>query len=942
LALANDGIVPELVHAISILNHFVGVDAAGNAIRFALQNRMEYRNAISCLIKAKMMEKNGHLLVDSKLIEDYQMSSPVSANGQIAATRWKGKPAFFSIGSDSDVYFTFRDPDQPAGWREEKLGLKAKLIAATWSEATGPLLFSYDDVYSKDPAYGSDSLRWIHLCWKPETESKWLVQKLAYGFDCKKLVARTLNGEVYLSCVGMDPKVQGDQPYQVSSTRFVGFSTGFRAAAILTDSLNFDFGRNAKGEVGLYILFSPRAYFQSPTACEKVFQDEGNKGTAKNQNLMMWRPKTTGTQKVFGYFAEGGTYHDAPPKYSHGNIRLVAQVLEDPSNSGLLPPVAKKITAWKKVYDTHNTTTSNHMDFSLLQPDLDAAALKDYVPLGCIGLKNMDPSAKDYPEVYALHQDHAVQGTFYDLKTEENGTIYVYSDNQEAGNKLDIWYTGNCEPDKSKGKKCTSVSHILPRYGVSGLDIGGFWARKGIDDVPTNLQNAAYCPAAQPPKKSILLFTPMSASGYFELGQRWEALNLNGHFEGLSLAVLNREGKASELFVCTADGSLCKVSEPDSKGIRQLKAVPVHKKVAFLECQVEQGNIGGYHLFGITKDRHLFQTAVATGDAPGTMLPLFEQDERVSGFDTFLDADGNCGAFSLLQQPESHAMQFLLHDGHSGNWTIQPLHASNANPVLQEIRAFSVQITALDPDDFPWANRNLRIWTEESALIKVNGKSFYAGPNDPVSMKTGQDGRCRISVPTNTLFAPVIHVHADFMDTGDEFVTISPNADLQLKLKNLERDGGLAAAKKNPLHGNPEPLFGSEQANNLDQVGKYLSESMKLLPAIDYAADLRYLRLNREIPDQPNPKTAAARKPKKFGRLSPTPNMRFGLKFENGRATFLQGEETLSPNAMAKSATEWFEGAWGDVWHFVKQAGTAIQDGFLIVIDTLTDGFVRR
>ncbi|MEY3442906.1 MAG: hypothetical protein RLZZ519_1187, partial [Bacteroidota bacterium] len=65
------------------------------------------------------MENTGHLLVDSKLIEDYQMSSPVAANGQIAATRWKGKPAYFSIGTNSDVYFTFRDPEQPSGWREE-------------------------------------------------------------------------------------------------------------------------------------------------------------------------------------------------------------------------------------------------------------------------------------------------------------------------------------------------------------------------------------------------------------------------------------------------------------------------------------------------------------------------------------------------------------------------------------------------------------------------------------------------------------------------------------------------------------------------------------------------------------------------------------------------------------------------------------------------------
>lgn len=622
------------------------------------------------------MEKNGHLLVDSKLIEDYQMSSPVSANGQIAATRWKGKPAYFSIGSNSEVYFTFRDPEQPSGWREEKLPLKAQLLAATWSEATGPLLFSYDDAYSKDPAYGSENLRWIHLHWKPESESEWLVQKWAYAFDCKKLVARSLNGEIYLSNAGMDPKVQGDQPYQVSSTKFSGSTTGFRAKSILTDSLNFDFGRNAMGEAGLYILFSPRAYFQPPSSFEKVFEDRGNKGTKSGVNLMVWKPTETGKiRKCFGHYAENGGYHDTPKNYNASNIRIVAQVLEDPSNSALMPPVAKRITAWKQAYTTEGTGTENSRnDFSLHQPDLDADEFKAYVALGCIGIQKEKSLTKDdYREIYALHRNYATQGVFY-------------ADNFERNNEIDLWYTDDC----GGNKKCASVSHIRPRDGQQGFDIGGFWAREGISKVLEKEKDAAFCPAKQPISNSIVLFKPLNSDGYLSDVVGWEYEGIKPSFRGIGLAVLNRGGKASQLFVCTADGSLCKVSEPDSKGLRQLTAVPVHKKVAFLDCRVEQGNNGGYHLFGITKDRHLFQTAVAKGEAPLTMLPLFEQDQRVSGFDTILDADGNCCAFSLLQQPESHAMQFLLHDGHSGNLTIQPLHASNAKPVLQEIRAFSV------------------------------------------------------------------------------------------------------------------------------------------------------------------------------------------------------------------------------------------------------------
>ncbi|MEY3441895.1 MAG: hypothetical protein RLZZ519_176, partial [Bacteroidota bacterium] len=796
---------------------------------------------------------------------------------------------------------------------------------ATWSETYGPVLFGYH----KD----ADNDFRILILHRREDSLSWSKSRFEEKSTCHRLLARNIDGKVYLAKAVTDPTIRDEQPFQVSTAIFSKGQTQFDPSSLLVDSLNFDFGRNAKKEPGLYVLFSPRAYFQTPSSFVKVFQDTGNKGTKKGQNIMMWKPETNGAQKLFGYYAEGGGYHDGPPKYDAGNIRLAARVLEDPSNSGLVPPVAKKITAWKKVYDTHGTDTSDYMDFSLLQPDLSNSNFKDYYPLGCIGLKNMDPRPEHYPEIYCLHRDHAVKGTFYDLTSGENETLYA--DNREEGNKLGIWYTGDC----GGKKKCTSVSHIRPGDGQKGFDIGAFWAREGIDDVNDDDLKAAFCPATQPISNSLILFKRLNVSGFLDGGAPWEFERITRAFQGIALAVLNRAGQASQIFVCTADGAICKVSEPDSKGLRQLTAVPVHEKVDFIACQVEQGNNGGYHIFGTTPDHHLFQSAVAKGEMLGTMLPLFEQEERVSGFDTFVDADDNCGAFCLLQIKDAPpSLKFLLHDGHSGNWTIQPLHASNLQPQLQEIRTYSVQVTVLDPNDFPWANRSLRIWTEESAMIKVNGISHYAGPDFPVTVKSAQDGRCRISIPTNTLFAPVLHVHADFMDDEKEFLTISPNADVQLKLKNLERDGGLSAAMKNPLHGNPEPLFGADKASNLDQVSQYLSKSMQLLPDLDYAADLRYLRLNREIPDQPNPKTAARSKPKTFGRLAPPPNMRFGLKIENGRATFLSGDEALAPHAMAKSVSESFMGAWGDVWHFVKQAGTAIQEGFSIVIETLADG----
>ncbi|MFN8393633.1 MAG: hypothetical protein U0176_03065 [Bacteroidia bacterium] len=56
------------------------------------------------------MQNHPHLLVDCKLIEDYQMSGPIDGHAHIASTTFQGKPAQFSI-TGGDVYFTYRSAD---------------------------------------------------------------------------------------------------------------------------------------------------------------------------------------------------------------------------------------------------------------------------------------------------------------------------------------------------------------------------------------------------------------------------------------------------------------------------------------------------------------------------------------------------------------------------------------------------------------------------------------------------------------------------------------------------------------------------------------------------------------------------------------------------------------------------------------------------------------
>ncbi|MFN8393637.1 MAG: hypothetical protein U0176_03085 [Bacteroidia bacterium] len=107
------------------------------------------------------------------------------------------------------------------------------------------------------------------------------------------------------------------------------------------------------------------------------------------------------------------------------------------------------------------------------------------------------------------------------------------------------------------------------------------------------------------------------------------------------------------------------------------------------------------------------------------------------------------------------------------------------------------------------------------------------------------------------------------------------------------------------------------------------------MPHADYEADLKYLRWNREQPARPK---QSGPKPKTLARIAPAGTRHFGFRLTQGKASYLAYTPAMAATqqqALMKTSGNWFTGAWGDAWNFIKQAGTAIADGFEIVVTTL-------
>lgn len=352
------------------------------------------------------MSANPRILVDSKLIEDHQMSSALTGDTQVAATHFEGQPAYFSIGTAEDVYFTRRDPASSSGWVQEKLELKAKLITAAVESQVGTVLLCVE----ADHKTGS-----IHVRFRKQAAEPWSEMSLPFtlGDQIKKIRLKSVRGRLYVMVIYQKSPEDETYPYRLTFAPFNFASTVFADSGTRIDGLNADFGVDSSGTPGLYVMFSPQIYWRAqkdPDKYARQFYDSGNKGTINGQNVTVWNAKSDDGGILPGFLAD--RVHAKKPAFNAGLEPLrLAYPLNDPSGSNELPPLTIIINSWKKVYDTHGTGTSDHQDFSFLQPVVPKEA-PDYVALGCVGVKDMDPKLTDFlKETCAIHKDFAVPGS---------------------------------------------------------------------------------------------------------------------------------------------------------------------------------------------------------------------------------------------------------------------------------------------------------------------------------------------------------------------------------------------------------------------------------------------------------------------------------------------------------------------------------------------------
>lgn len=864
------------------------------------------------------MNSATHLLVDCKLIQDYQMTSELKADAQVVATHFEGAPAYLSKDTEGAAYFTHRDPTSSSGWARQYLGYAPSHIAAAHHEAKGTVLLC---VMQPDSANGSPIVRVMS---RKRASEAWLTESFEFipGTTIAKVRLKNVRGTLYCMFIYQLAAEDETFPYRMAFAEFKDRQTSFKDhSGHAIDSLNADIGVGPNGDVGAYVLFSPQIYWRplaTADSYKRQFDDKHHHG-ADHHNLTVWQPQPPNGALAPGFLAQAG--HLGSPNFTHPqDTPMMAYPLDDPS--GTMEPLLKLVTKWIKVYDTHGTTTDT--PFSLLRPRVEGV----YRALGCVGVNSADPILDNISYgTYAIHKSFAVGGKY----TEDKAKGGVAE--SESQNSLGIWYTDNC----GGSKKCASISKIVPG-GSSGFGIGTFYAREGCGRMDL-VDDTICCPSKHPKRKSLLLFMPLRGNYV------WQVASVPTVNLATSLAVVESSSGASNI-LCTQDGGLAyrlRGMSRDQKG--EWESLPSINGVGLSRVVAAANGNDDLNVFAISSKGHpyhalltrvVMRTSGVAKEEANAFLPLLTKEDNISSLDVVVDPYRNVSVFALGHVGSKLSTQFWMADARTSNWTMQAVQ-TDTDAKMQEIRSFSVQISALDKNDLPMMEENLRIWSEGPALVKINGKSQFLDKNTAVELGALLDGRCRIMIPTNTIHAPILHVHASFMN-AEEYVSISPNADIQIKLAQLDKPGALAGAQKNSLHSKPEPLFpkgtNGPTEGELNEVGAYLSQSMRLLPEFDYASDLKYLRWNREVQGKPAAKTA---KPRALQRLAPMRELHFGLRMERGKAKYFNYTPTLAAQKIESfsDAAKIFSGTWGDAWNFIKNAGTRIAAEFDVIISTV-------
>ena len=407
-------------------------------------------------------------------------------------------------------------------------------------------------------------------------------------------------------------------------------------------------------------------------------------------------------------------------------------------------------------------------------------------------------------------------------------------------------------------------------------------------------------------------------------------------FTRLALAPSPPSPNDSAIFVVRAADSGLYYFDPAAK-----KLMAIGGGVKLSEIKADLDRNGLLSVIALGQDQRLYHVRQDPKSPSGwTDMVALNDQLKFTTLATVKDRDGNIitfapdTGFNLYQVWEDPATQ---------DWSFERVEAGKGP--LEQIDAYSTQITVVDALGAPQADAVVELWSTGPTPALVNGESVGLDATTAVSCRTNTAGRVTVVVSTDGLHTPALTIKADFMGPN-EGLEIEPNSDIQTKLRGLG-----AGDLLQPKNADSQPItLLTGKYNNADvaqAVAQAANQAMamagvghKLGPA---TAARRYVH-----PRTPTAhvRTVAARDPAAAARidLANTPDAHWQIDFSSGLPVFKELSRSEAVALMAQRRATLpraadgfgFDVDWGDVWNsFTSSVAEIVDVVVTAAIDTV-------
>ncbi|MEM1177429.1 MAG: hypothetical protein AAGM22_03725 [Acidobacteriota bacterium] len=329
---------------------------------------------------------------------------------------------------------------------------------------------------------------------------------------------------------------------------------------------------------------------------------------------------------------------------------------------------------------------------------------------------------------------------------------------------------------------------------------------------------------------------------------------------------------------------------------------------------------------------------------PGQLFEIAQDENGLA--EAYTVVQGAAVARDQAAQALETVMVRFWQDPQTTQWFSEPVRVEESTEAVS-LPSYAIEMQVKDGEGTPVPFADLTLTSSVLATLRVNGRAFPVSRLRPLQVQTDASGRAVVYYVTGSLSTPSLGVELEGT-TGDQGLTIEPNARLQDRLNRLTTEEVLDAkdASGNPLLKGSE----SERLQNAEAIAGISQRAMSIgkpAPSLRSARATPFLKLNPSQTGLRHHHHFSAKNPFKL-RAEDVPEQHWRVRFEDdGRVKYedLDRSQAAAYTLSLRSSSELggFLGIeWGDIWQSIKTGVGKIFEGIKeFVVTTIIDPITR-